>query len=145
MSEQEKIYQAYGNCIFNMQNWINVMSRGDKLTRKEEIERLNEALDYFRRAHKQFRKQIETSSIMNITNIKYTVNGMLFDAAVDWDWNIHCYELFTEKKENALPIELFNCDIPEWDIRIVYQNGRSDVDFDNIIKQTKEWIKEMTK
>lgn len=82
---------------------------------------------------------------MNITNIKYTVNGMLFDAAVDWDWNMHYYELFTEKKENVLPIELYNCDIPEWDIRMVYQNGRSDVDFDNIIKQTKEWIKEMTK
>lgn len=54
MSEQEKIYQAYGNAIFNMQNWINVIERGNKLTRKEEIEHLNEALDYFRKAHKQF-------------------------------------------------------------------------------------------
>ena len=81
---------------------------------------------------------------MNVTNIKYTVNGMLFDAAVDWDWELHLYEL-EEKKENVLPIELYNCDIPEYDIRMVYQNGRSSVDFDNIIKKTKEWIKEMTK
>ena len=58
MSEEEKIYQAYGNAIFNMQNWIDVMERGNKLTRKEEIERLNEALDYFRSAHKQFEDYI---------------------------------------------------------------------------------------
>lgn len=57
-SEEEKIYQAYGNAIFNMQNWINVIERGNKLTRKEEIERLNEALDNFRRAHKQFNDYI---------------------------------------------------------------------------------------
>lgn len=80
---------------------------------------------------------------MNITNIKYTVNGMLFDAAVDWDWNLHLYELFTEKKEDVLPIELYNCDVPEWGISMVYQNGRSSVDFDDIVKHTKEWIKEM--
>jgi len=41
-----------------MQNWINVIERGNKLTRKEEIEHLNEALDYFRRAHKQFNDYI---------------------------------------------------------------------------------------
>lgn len=58
MSEEEKIYQAYGNAIFNMQNWINVIERGNKLTRKEEIEHLNEALDNFRRAHKQFKDYI---------------------------------------------------------------------------------------
>jgi hypothetical protein len=80
---------------------------------------------------------------MNITNIKYTVDGMLFDAAVDWDWNMHLYEL-EQKKENVLPIELYNCN-KDWDIHMIYQNGRSSVDFDNIIKQTKEWIKEMTK
>ena len=58
LHEEEKIYQAYGNAIFNMQNWIDVIERGNKLTRKEEIERLNEALDYFRRAHKQFKDYI---------------------------------------------------------------------------------------
>ena len=58
MSEEEKIYQAYGNAIFNMQNWINVIERGNKLTRKEEIEHLNKALDLFRRAHKQFNDYI---------------------------------------------------------------------------------------
>ena len=59
MTEEEKIFRAYANAIFNMQNWINVIERGDKLTRKEEIERLNEALDYFRRAHKQQKNYIE--------------------------------------------------------------------------------------
>jgi len=58
LREEEKIYQAYGNAIFNMQNWIDVIERGNKLTRKEEIERLNEALDYFRRTHKQFKDYI---------------------------------------------------------------------------------------
>jgi len=58
LREEEKIYQAYGNAIFNMQNWIDVIERGNRLTRKEEIERLNEALDYFRRAHKQFKDYI---------------------------------------------------------------------------------------
>jgi len=58
LREEEKIYQAYGNAIFNMQNWIDVIERDNKLTRKEEIERLNEALDYFRRAHKQFEDYI---------------------------------------------------------------------------------------
>ena len=53
MNEQEKIYQAYGNAIFNMQNWLNAIERG-KLTREKEIEVLNNALDYFRKAHKQF-------------------------------------------------------------------------------------------
>lgn len=59
MSEEEKIFRAYANAIFNMQNWINVIERGDKLTRKEEIKRLNEALDLFRRAHKQQKNYIE--------------------------------------------------------------------------------------
>ena len=58
MTEEEKIFKAYANAIFNMQNWVNVIERGNKLTRKEEIERLNEALDLFRRAHKQFKDYI---------------------------------------------------------------------------------------
>ena len=39
---------------------------------------------------------------MNITNIKYTVNGMLFDAAVDWDWQMHIYELFSYTTATSL-------------------------------------------
>ena len=84
---------------------------------------------------------------MNITNIKYTVDGLLFDAAVDWYWQMHLYEMdcFQSKQEDVLPIELYCCDIPEWDVHMMYQNGRRDVDFDNIIKETKAWIKEMKK
>lgn len=58
MNEQEKIYQAYGNAIFNLQNWVNVIERGDKLTRVQEIERLKGALAYFRDVHKKFEEFI---------------------------------------------------------------------------------------
>lgn len=58
MKEQEKIYQAYANAIFNLNNWINIIERGNKLTRKQEIEKLKAALSPFYDAQKMFAKYI---------------------------------------------------------------------------------------
>ena len=51
-----------------------------------------------------------------IINIKYRCCGYNFDAAVDCDWELHCYE---EKRNDITPIELYNLD-EDWDIRMVY-------------------------
>lgn len=88
-----------------------------------------------------------------IVNIKYRCCGYNFDAAVDCDWELHCYD---EKLNNVTPIELFNLD-EDWDIRMVYQSKRNDqlerpyalnhteVDWDNLIKETRKWVREMRK
>lgn len=88
-----------------------------------------------------------------IVNIKYRCCGYNFDAAVDCDWELHCYD---EKRNNVTPIELFNLD-EDWDIRMVYQPKRNDqlerpyalnhteVDWDNLLKETRKWVREMRK
>lgn len=86
-----------------------------------------------------------------IVNIKYRCCGYKFDAAVDCDWELHCYD---EKRNDITPIELYNLDEPEWDIHMIYQPGRNDqnqhyahteVDWDNLIKETRKWVREMRK
>jgi len=88
-----------------------------------------------------------------IVNIKYRCCGYNFDAAVDCDWELHCYE---EKRNDVTPIELYNLD-EDWDIRMVYQKNRNDhhksefainhtfVDIDNIVRETRKWVREMRK
>ena len=88
-----------------------------------------------------------------IVNIKYRCCGYNFDAAVDCDWELHCYD---EKRNNVTPIELFNLD-EDWDIRMIYQSKRNDqlerpyalnhteVDWDNLLKETRKWVREMRK
>ena len=56
-----------------------------------------------------------------IVNIKYRCCGYNFDAAVDCDWELHCYD---EKSNDVTPIELYNLDEPDWDIRMVYQEKK---------------------
>lgn len=88
-----------------------------------------------------------------IVNIKFKCCGYRFDAAVDCDWELHCYG---ETSNSETPIELFNLDCPDWDVRMVYQNERNDqhekgeynhtfVDWDNLIKATRKWVREMKK
>lgn len=89
-----------------------------------------------------------------IVNIKYRCCGYNFDAAVDCDWDLHCYD---EKRNDVTPIELYNLDEPDWDIRMVYQEKRNDqrkeqlainhtkVDWDNLLKETRKWVREMRK
>lgn len=86
-----------------------------------------------------------------IVNIKYRCCGLNFDAAVDCDWELHCYE---DKCNDVTPIELFCLDRKDWDIRMIYQEKRNDqksceyinhtgVDWNNIIKETRKWVREM--
>jgi len=89
-----------------------------------------------------------------IVNIKYRCCGYNFDAAVDCDWELHCYD---KKRDDVTPIELYNLDEPDWDIRMVYQEKRNDqreeryainhtgVDWNNLIKETRKWVREMRK
>ena len=87
-----------------------------------------------------------------IVNIKYRCCGYNFDAAVDCDWEMHYYN---KKRSDVTPIELYNLDEPNWDIRMVYQDKRNDqssrpinhteVDWDNLMKETRKWVREMRK
>lgn len=88
-----------------------------------------------------------------IVNVKYRCCGYNFDAAVDCDWELHCYD---EKRNDVTPIELYNLD-ENWDIRMVCQEKRNDqrkeqhainhtcVDWDNLLKETRKWVREMRK
>jgi len=88
-----------------------------------------------------------------VVNIQYRCCGYNFDAAVDCDWELHCYD---EKRNDVTPIELYNLD-EDWDIRMIYQSKRNDqlerplalnhteVDWDNITKETRKWVREMRK
>lgn len=82
-----------------------------------------------------------------IVNIGYRCCGYNFDAAVDCDWELHCYD---EKRNDVTPIELYNLD-EDWDIRMVYQkakyndNTHTCVDWDNLLKETRKWVREMRK
>ena len=87
-----------------------------------------------------------------VVNIRYKVKGLHFDAAVDCDWGLHAYSA----EKNVTPIELYCLDRPEWDIRMMYHKERNDqqgafsdglilhssVDFQEILKETRKWIKE---
>ena len=81
------------------------------------------------------------------------VCGLHFDAAIDCDWTLHCYP---EREKDVTPIELYCFDHKEWDIRMMYHKERNDqqdtysdglalhssVDFQEILKETRKWIKE---
>lgn len=55
--EEEKIYQHYGNAIFNLQNWINIFKDG-RISREEAVRKFNQANDHFREAQKEFMELI---------------------------------------------------------------------------------------
>ena len=88
----------------------------------------------------------------NIVNINFKLNGLNFDAAVDVNWEMHAYDKEQYEEENwskTTAIELYCFDKPDWDIKMIYQNKKNStthtvVDFDNIIEETKEWIKQMS-
>ena len=98
------------------------------------------------------KKIIEGSSRINLVNIRYTVNNLNFDAAVDINWELHAYEDSACEEENwskNTAIEIYCLDNPDWDIKMIYQgaiNSESHtfVDFENLVEETKKWIKEMS-
>lgn len=88
-----------------------------------------------------------------VVNLRFKVCGLRFDAAIDCDWTLHCY---SEHEKDVTPIELYCLDHKEWDIRMMYHKERNDqqgtyidglvlhssVDFQEILKETRKWIKE---
>jgi hypothetical protein len=91
-----------------------------------------------------------------VVNLRYTVNGLHFDAAIDCDWQLHAYGEDPETKKKRVPIELYCFDHTEWDIRVFFQELNNDqikgkgpamlhteVELEEIIKETKKWIEEM--
>lgn len=88
-----------------------------------------------------------------VVNLRFMVCGLHFDAAIDCDWTLHCYP---EREKDVTPIELYCFDHTEWDIRMMYHKERNDqqdtysdglvlhssVDFQEILKETRKWIKE---
>lgn len=88
-----------------------------------------------------------------VVNLRFMVCGLHFDAAIDCDWTLHCYP---EREKDVTPIELYCFDHKEWDIRMMYHKERNDqqdtysdglvlhssVDFQEILKETRKWIRE---
>ena len=88
-----------------------------------------------------------------VVNLRFMVCGLHFDAAIDCDWTLPCYP---EREKDVTPIELYCFDHKEWDIRMMYHKERNDqqdtysdglalhssVDFQEILKETRKWIKE---
>lgn len=91
-----------------------------------------------------------------IVNLRYTLDGLRFDAAIDCDWTMHIYN---NVKSNTTPIELYCFDHPEWDIHMMYYEEKNEqqkelhcdvreitlstcVDMDKILEETQKWIKE---
>ena len=93
-----------------------------------------------------------------VVNVRYTVDGLRFDAAIDCNWQLHCYGESPAEKNIRVPIELYCFDHTEWDIRMLYQELKNDqptrpgeyymlhteVEWEGIIEETRKWIEEMT-
>ena len=103
--------------------------------------------------HKVLGKQlIPESDTLNLVNIRYTVDNLHFDAAVDINWELHAYEDSAYEEENwskTTAIEIYCLDNTDWDIKMIYQGAINSmnhtfVDFENLVEETKKWIKEMT-
>lgn len=85
------------------------------------------------------------------TNLRYEIDGLHFDAAVDINWEMHAYDEERYKEENwknTTAIELYCFDRPDWDIRMIYQSTKNNlcrtfVNIQNIFDETKKWIEEM--
>jgi len=90
-----------------------------------------------------------------VVNVRYTVAGLHFDAAIDCNWELHCYDESPEEMSKKVPIELYCFDHTEWDIRMMYQDLSNDqpkhgqnymyhteVNWEGIIEETKKWIEE---
>lgn len=81
-----------------------------------------------------------------IVNIRYRCCGLSFDAAVDCDYQLHDYD---DDERKTIPIELYCFNKPEWDVRVIFQDGRNDshteVNWPHIINETRKWVREMRK
>ena len=69
------------------------------------------------------------------TNRRFFVDGMEFDAAIDYGFELHHY-CEGEVPEGTIPVELYNCS-KDWDIYMIYLSEISD---EAIIAGIREWI-----
>lgn len=105
------------------------------------------------RNHKVLGEQlIPGSDTLNLVNIRYTVDNLHFDAAVDINWELHAYNDSFYKQDNwskTTAIEIYCLDNKNWDIKMIYQKQHNSeshtfVDFENLVEETKKWIKQMS-
>ena len=95
---------------------------------------------------------IPGSDTLNLVNIRYTVDNIYFDAVVDINWELFTYDDSLYKQDNwskTTAIEIYCLDNPDWDIKMIYQKTTNSmshtlVDFENLIEETKKWIKKMS-
>lgn len=89
-----------------------------------------------------------------IVNIRYRCCGYNFDAAVDCDYQLHCY---AHEYDDKVVVELYCFDHPEWDVYWFFYDGQNDqrkdrfainhsvVDMGVIKSETRKWVKQMAK
>lgn len=95
---------------------------------------------------------MEESIMARIVNIRFKCCGLNFDAAVDCDYQLHAYDGGDHKK---VAIEIYCFDHPEWDVCMIFQDGRNDnntdaiafteVNWNGVFKETHKWVREMRK
>ena len=76
-----------------------------------------------------------------VVNLRYTVDGKRFDAAIDYGKVLHYYP---GDVSTTLPVELYCLDRTDWDIHMMFipQNSKDGafVEMDDIIKETRDWM-----
>ena len=89
-----------------------------------------------------------------VVNLRYTVYGLRFDAAIDCNWILHAYGEYPGDMNKRIPIELYCFDHKDWDIKVIFQEYQNDqpssglliaysiCNFDGILEETKKWIEE---
>ena len=76
-----------------------------------------------------------------VVNLRYTIDGKHFDAAIDYGKVLHHYPGNVTK---TLPVKLYCLDMPDWDIHMMFIPQKKEdyavLEMDEIIKETKEWM-----
>lgn len=85
--------------------------------------------------------------ITGVMNYRFEINGMHFDAAIDFGCLLHPY---TEETMKMLPVELYNLDL-DWDIKMSYFDDsfreieNQELLFASIEEDAEEWCKSWIK
>lgn len=104
---------------------------------------------------------MNTREINRIVNLRYKIYKYNFDAAIDCNFVLHCYEYSSDEKPKIIPIELYNLN-GDWDVKVIACTTKdfskinekatinepnsvlchTFVPFEFIIEETKRWITE---
>ena len=77
--------------------------------------------------------------MQGIVNVRYEVNGIHFDAAIDYSRILHPY---TYGQRQMLPVELYCLDHTDWDIEMIYFADGT-VEWDKVVERSIQWVNEM--